>query len=114
MYKADFDKLQWESPAPGMRSKSCIRDGKKLRIVEFTDGFVEPLWCEKGHVGIVLSGELEIDFKGKAVRYPEGTAILIPAGAAHGHKARAITSVVRLFLVEDSQGETDASVTTKL
>jgi len=98
----NFDELQWESPLPGARFKSFSRDGKKLRIAEFTSEFVEPHWCEKGHVGIVLSGELEIDFKGKVVRYPEGTAIFIPAGAAHGHKGRAVTPIVRLFLVEEA------------
>jgi len=49
-----------------------------------------------------LNGELEIDFRGKVVRYPEGSAIFIPAGAAHGHKGREITPTVRLFLVEEA------------
>jgi uncharacterized cupin superfamily protein len=102
MYAVDFDQLNWESPTPGARFKSYIRDGKRLRIVEFTDSFVELHWCEKGHIGIVLDGELEIEFKGETVRYPQGAAIFIPAGAAHGHKARSITPVVRLFLVEDA------------
>jgi len=101
MYAINFEKLQWESPMPGARFKSFTRGGKKLRIAEFTSEFVEPHWCEKGHIGIVLSGELEIDFRGKVVRYPEGTAIFIPTGAEHGHKGRAITPVVRLFLVEE-------------
>lgn len=101
MYSLNFAELQWESPLPGVRFKSFSRDGKKLRLVEFTSGFVEPHWCEKGHVGIVLSGELEIDFKGEAVRYPQGTAIFIPPGGAHAHKGRAITPTVRLFLVEE-------------
>ena len=71
-------------------------------MVEFTHEFVEPHWCEKAHIGFVLSGELEIDFKGKVVRYPEGTAILIPAGAVHAHKGRSVTTLVRLFLVEEA------------
>ena len=102
MFAVNFDELQWESPLPGARYKSFTRDGKILRMVEFTQEFVEPHWCEKGHIGFVWSGELEIDFKGKVVRYPEGTAILIPAGAAHAHKGRSVTPVVRLFLVEDA------------
>lgn len=97
-----FDALPWASPAPGLRFKSFCRDGKQLRLVEFTREFVEPHWCEKGHIGIVLSGELEIDFNGEVLRYPEGTAIFIPAGAAHGHKGRAVTPIARLFLVEDA------------
>ena len=102
MHAIDFDEMQWETPLPGARFKSYARDGKRMRLVEFTHEFVEPHWCEKGHIGIVLNGELEIDFKGKTVRYPEGTAIYIPAGASYGHKARALTPVARLFLVEET------------
>lgn len=74
---------------------------KQLRLVEFTSEFVEPHWCEKGHIGYVVSGILEIDFRGQVIRYPEGSGILIPAGSASGHKARSVTPVVRLVLVED-------------
>ena len=86
---------------PGARFKVFSDGQKQLRWLEFTADFVEPHWCEKGHVGIVLQGELEIDFRGTLVRYEEGSGIFIPAGPLHGHKARAITPVVRLFLVED-------------
>ena len=75
---------------------------EKIRIAEFTSEFIEPNWCEKGHIGIVLSGDLEIDFKGQIVRYPEGAAIFIPAGSSNGHKGRAITPIVKLFLVEEA------------
>jgi len=102
MLAVNFDELPWQSPMQGARFKSFSRDGKTLRLVEFTNEFVEPHWCEKGHIGVVLSGELEIDFKGKVVRYPEGTAIFIPAGADHGHKGRSVSPHVRLFLVEDA------------
>jgi quercetin dioxygenase-like cupin family protein len=102
MLAVNFDELPWESPVPGARFKSFSRDGKILRLVEFTNEFVESHWCEKGHIGVVLSGELEIDFKGKVVRYPEGTAIFIPAGTDHGHKGRSVSPLVRLFLVEEA------------
>ena len=96
-----FDELEWQSPSHGMRFKA-FRDGnKQLRLLEFTSGFVEPDWCEKGHVGFVIQGELEIDFQGSNVCYPQGSGIFIPAGSASGHKARSITPVALLFLVED-------------
>jgi hypothetical protein len=101
--KIDFDALPWENAAPGARFKSFQDGGRRMRIVEFTQEFVEPHWCEKGHVGIVISGELEIDFHGKLVRYPAGSGIAIAAGPENGHKASAITKTVRLFLVEDVQ-----------
>lgn len=70
-------------------------------MLELTAEFVEPEWCEKGHAGFVIQGELEIDFQGKLVRYPKDSGVFIPAGPLSAHKARSITPVVLLFLDED-------------
>jgi quercetin dioxygenase-like cupin family protein len=100
-FRIDFDLLDWHSPLPGARSK-VYRDGpKQVRLVEFTSEFLEPHWCEKGHVGLVLLGVLEIDFRGQVISYPEGSGIFIPPGPSSAHKARSVTPVVRLILVED-------------
>ena len=57
-----FDQIEWQSPQPGVRFK-LFRDGsKQVRLVEFSHEFVQPRWCEKGHAGFVLSGELEMNF----------------------------------------------------
>ncbi|MEK6804710.1 MAG: phosrestin [Nitrospirota bacterium] len=98
----EFSKLAWEVAAPGARFKAFRQNGKQLRLVEFTKDFVELHWCEKGHIGIVLSGELEVEFRNHVLRYPEGSAIFIQSGSENGHKARAITPTVRLFLVEEA------------
>ena len=100
-YRVLFDSLEWQDSIHGARFKVLRNGGKQLRLVEFTDEFVEPDWCDKGHIGYVIHGELEIDFHGNLVRYPEGSGIFIPAGSASGHKARSITPTVQLFLVED-------------
>ena len=100
-FPIDFDRLPWESAVPGSRFKVFRGDGQQLRVVEFTKDFVEPHWCEKGHLGLVLSGELEINFQGTLVRYPQGSGVFIPAGRPNAHKARAATPLVRLFLVEE-------------
>ena len=94
-----FDDLEWESPGPGCRFKALRQEGKQLRLVEFTPEFVEREWCEKGHAGIVLQGEFEIDFGGRTLKYREGMPIFIAAGSPH--KARHLSSLVRLFLVEE-------------
>lgn len=100
-YRALFDALEWQGSIHGARFKAFRNGGKQLRLVEFTDEFVEPDWCDKGHIGYVIQGELEIDFHGNLVRYPEGSGIFIPSGAASGHKGRSVTPTVLLFLVED-------------
>ncbi|HEY0665047.1 MAG TPA: hypothetical protein VGD24_03185 [Gallionella sp.] len=100
-YRVLFDDLAWQDALPGARFKVHRSGSKQIRLLEFTSEFVEPDWCEKGHAGLVLKGELEVDFHGRLVRYPEGAALLIPAGATSGHKARSIAPVTQLFLVED-------------
>lgn len=100
-FRVDFDALNWKSSLPGARAKVHREGSKQIRLVEFTSEFVEPHWCEKGHIGIVLSGTLEVDFAGQTIRYPEGSGIFIPSGSPSAHKARSVTPVVRLVLVED-------------
>ena len=97
----DFDSLQWQSPLPGVSFKAYREGPKQVRLVEFSSEFVEPEWCEKGHVGYVLEGTLEVNFKGRVVVYPQGSGIFIPAGIATAHKGRSITPLVRVVLVED-------------
>ncbi len=99
--KVVFESLAWHAPMPGVRFKVFGDGGRQMRLVEFTSTFVEPHWCEKGHIGIVLLGELEVDFDGHIVRYGQGSGIFIPAGASTKHKARSVTPTVQLLLVED-------------
>lgn len=100
-YRILFAELEWQTGIHGARFKVFRSGAKQLRLLEFTSEFVEPDWCEKGHVGFVVQGELEIDFRGSVVRYPQGSALFIPSGAESGHKARSIAAVTQLFLVEE-------------
>jgi len=94
--------LDWIPAAPGARFKAVERNDKRIRLLEFTREFVEADWCRKGHIGVLLSGELEIDFGGRIVRYAPGDGLFIPAGEAGKHKARALSENALLFLVEDA------------
>ena len=101
-FRIDFEAIDWQSLLPGARAKVHREGAKQIRLVEFTSEFVEPQWCEKGHIGFVVSGTLEIDFRGEVITYPEGSGILIPPGSSSAHKARSVTPAVQLFLVEDA------------
>ena len=63
------------------------RSRKRLRLIEFSKGFIEQDWCVHGHIGYVLDGRLNIDFDGTSVLYNPGDAIFIPEGEEHKHKA---------------------------
>jgi len=101
-YKIDLNSIPWETPANGIRYKALLKNGKKLRIIEFTKEFIEPDWCKKSHTGYVLDGKLEINFDGDIIVYTSGDALFIPEGDKHKHIAKAITATVRIFLVEDA------------
>ncbi|MDQ3750789.1 MAG: hypothetical protein M3367_17490 [Acidobacteriota bacterium] len=71
-FKVNFDDMEWESSQAGTRFKAFRQNGKQIRLIEFTEDFIEKDWCIKSHIGFVLEGELEIDFGGECVNYAGG------------------------------------------
>ncbi len=100
-YRIDFESMEWESLADGVRFKAFEQDGRKLRLVEFSKEFVEPDWCTHGHIGYILEGQMEIDFSGEKELFGPGDGVFIPAGQEHKHKGRVLTDKVKVILVED-------------
>jgi len=99
-YLIDFQNMNWESPAPGVRHKVYIRDNQRIRLVEFSDKFIEEDWCIKGHIGYVLEGSISIDFDGKVSTFREGDGFFIPEGKGSKHKgkiAKGEKAIVVLF-----------------
>jgi len=96
----DFDSLPWQAPAHGIRFKSRIWNGQQLRLLEFTSEFVELDWCRKGHIGYLLEGELEIDFSGRLQCVKAGQGFFIDEGEEGKHKARAVTNIAIMILVD--------------
>jgi quercetin dioxygenase-like cupin family protein len=92
--------MAWEQPAGRVRHKAYARDGRRLRLAEFTKGFAEPDWCAKGHIGYVLEGEMEMDFQGRKVAFRAGDGLFIPPGDEHRHRARVLTDTVIIVLIE--------------
>lgn len=85
-YLIEFDKLPWNEPAIGLRSKTFISENQQIRLVEFSEGFVEPDWCKKGHAGYIIDGEFTNNYNGKFERYKKGDIIFIPKGESSKHK----------------------------
>ena len=85
-YLIGFKEIAWESPAPGVRQKAFVKDGQRIRLVEFTDSFFEPEWCTRGHIGYILEGRISIDFDGKQIEFKAGDGLFIPEGEGNKHK----------------------------
>ena len=99
-YRIPFESLSWDVPVDGVRFKAYERDGRKLRLVEFTKEFIEPDWCTKSHIGYILEGRMELDFDGDVIIFGPGDGVFIPAGPEHKHKGRVLTDIVKVVSME--------------
>lgn len=98
-YKTDFGKLPWESTIEGVRHKCADRNDVRLRLVEYSKE-TPPHWCEKGHFGYMIEGQLEIEYENEKVTYNPGDGICIPDGPAHRHRGRVLSEKAVVFFVE--------------
>ena len=99
-YKIDFNNIEWESPIEGVRYKKYIHDNKQIRLIEYTKE-MPPHWCEKGHYGMILEGEMEIEYPDGKIIYGKGDGVFIPDGEEHKHRGRVLTECVKVIFVED-------------
>ena len=98
-YQIQFDKIPWESPVAGVRHKFADYMGQRIRLVEYTQD-LPPHWCEQGHCGYLLSGQMAIEYQNtKIVYYSEGDGILIPDGPEHKHKGRVLSEKAVVFFI---------------
>ena len=96
-----FGGLEWTDDAPGIRAREAEVGGKRWATVEYGED-----WCEEGHRGYVVSGEIEYEFDDgrEPLRASQGEAFLLPpavlGSGAHRGRNTAQTST-RLFLIDD-------------
>ena len=102
-----FGTTDWSSVEPteypGERGKAIWRTrefgGIRVRMVEYTPGYLADHWCQKGHVLLCLEGELQTELKdGRKVTLKPGTSYQVADGAeAH----RSYTPIgAKLFIVD--------------
>lgn len=102
--KIDWDSVPVEEHA-GKTGKSLWRiyrdEGVRLRIVEYSVGFVSDDWCAKGHIIHMLQGEIEIDLKAGSTSHAKAGATLKIAEGFE-HRTRNASTVIARLLVVDS------------
>ena len=104
--RVPFDELPWADDAPGIRAREVDVGGARWATVEYGEGVGREDWCEEGHRGYVLRGEIEYEFDdGSApLRAKEGEAFLLPRAPSGGgaHRGRNLAAgPTRLFLIDD-------------
>ena len=71
----------------------------RLRIVEYSAGYVADHWCHKGHILYCVAGELETELAdGRVVRLLPGMSYHV-ADDAESHRSRSMTGAT-LFIVD--------------
>jgi hypothetical protein len=95
----------WEHDVPGIRDRAETVDGARWAIVEYAQGAAREEWCEDGHRGLVLDGEIEYEFiDGRdRLRASTGHAFLLPSGIAHRGRNLA-GGPTTMFLIDDPSG----------
>ena len=87
---------EWGSVAPEEHSgaagsakwHSVIAGITRLRMVEYSAGFEADHWCDRGHIILVLEGELLVKFKrGGESLVKAGSSIALGDDSANPHKA---------------------------
>ena len=71
----------------------------RVRMVEYTPGYLADHWCEKGHILLVLEGRLDTELKdGRLVTLLPGQSYQVADGA-EPHRSRTAEGA-RLFIVD--------------
>ncbi len=79
--------------------RTLARGNVRIRIVEYSPGYLADHWCEKGHAVYVLEGEFESELKdGRKFVLTQGMCYLV-ADQAEAHRSRT-KSGVRLLIVD--------------
>lgn len=74
--------------------------GIRVRMVDYSPGYMADHWCEKGHILLVLEGELETELAdGRRVALKPGQSYQVADGA-EPHRSRAGPAGAKLFIVD--------------
>jgi hypothetical protein len=86
--------------APGVATWRTLEVGNvRVRKVEYSPGYVADHWCERGHVILVLDGQLVTELRdGRSVTLSVGDTYVVADG--DGAHRSASPAGVRLFIVD--------------
>lgn len=86
--------------APGVATWRTVQAGAvRVRMVEYSARYVADHWCEKGHVVLVVDGELVTDLRdGRSVTLRAGESYVVADGDG-AHRSRT-EGGARLFIVD--------------
>jgi hypothetical protein len=101
-----FGEMEWTDDAAGIRAREAEVGGRRWATVEYGEGVHREDWCEEGHRGYVIFGEIEYEFDDgrEPLRAAQGEAFLLPPAAlgSGAHRGRnTARKPTLLFLIDD-------------
>ncbi len=72
----------------------------RVRIVEYSPGYLADHWCERGHVLYVLEGELDTELRdGRTFKLKPGMSYTVSDNGDAAHRSATVTGA-KLFVVD--------------
>ncbi len=108
MSNMPFAAMDWEKvPAEEHKGETGTsfwrvrEDGNlRVRVVDYSAGYKADHWCSRGHVLLVLKGEIVVELKdGRAFRLGPGMGFQVGDDEANPHLVRT-SAAARVFLVD--------------
>jgi hypothetical protein len=105
--KVPFGTTDWSAVAPTVHTgetgtatwRTREFNGIRVRMVEYSPGYLADHWCSKGHILLCLEGELQTELAdGRTFVLTPGTSYQV-ADNAEAHRSRTIGGV-KLFVVD--------------
>ncbi len=103
-----FTKVDWDmlpgtehKGEPGMAIWRTLTNGDvRMRVVEYSPGYVADHWCDRGHVIYVLEGELQTELQdGRRFTFGPGSGYTVSDFGDAAHRSSTVTGA-RLFIVD--------------
>ena len=101
-----FDNAERREDGPGIYVQELEVEKERWAIVEYDEGAQRDDWCEEGHRGYVISGEITYDFDNgrEPLRASAGQAFRLPPSSLNegAHRGSNLSpQPTQLFLIDD-------------
>lgn len=103
-----FTVTDWSKVAPtehpgetGMALwRSVEKDGLRVRMVDYSPGYLADHWCDRGHILFVVAGELDTELRdGRTFRLSAGMSYQVSDFGDAAHRSSTATGAT-LFIVD--------------
>jgi quercetin dioxygenase-like cupin family protein len=103
-----FTTISWDEVRPTVHAgetgfatwKTVEKGNVRVRLVEYSPGYLADHWCARGHVIHILSGEMVSELKdGSKTNLKEGMTYMMSDNPSNPHRS-STGKGVRLFIVD--------------